>query len=205
MTILIDNAKMTFELATELMSEPDNRDQQIVSAWDQSRINHHFENKKSFKKAFKKTRKTLKFPAKIATLFKACNYLFSKKAKGTEVTRYFECRVSRQTGRLRLQHPKGPLTTIDETAKTHRFLSKKRFDSLEKWRGQLHGDRLAYFYICKERLTIGKHHLEFAYDGRKISGWHLSEGMVNTNRRDIERRVRSALKEILGIRDKRIT
>jgi hypothetical protein len=204
MTILIDNAKMTFELATEFMSEPNDRDRQIVSAWDQSRINHHFENKTSFKKAVKKNRKTLKFPAKIETLFKACNYLFSTKARGREETLYFECRATRQTGRLRLRHPKGPLAKIDKTAKTHRFLSKKRFDSLEKWRDQPHGDRLVYFYICEERSTIGKHHLEFAYDGRKVSGWHLSEGMVDTNRGDIESRVRSALKEILGIRDKRI-
>jgi hypothetical protein len=208
MAIFIDNAKMAFKAATELISDPDNRDRQIVRAWDQSRINHRFENKKSFKKAVRKNQKILKFPKTIDSLFKASNYFFSTKVKnrGTkpknrEETLYFKNGDTKQTGRLRQQHPKGPLAKIDKRAKTHRFLSQRRFRFLKEWH-ERHRACLPCFRVPEGGLHAGKRHLEFAYDGREVSGWHLSEGTVEISRRDIECRIGSALKEILGIRHK---
>lgn len=199
MTIRIGNSPVASKTIEEIISEPNDGDRQIVKAWERSRIEHHFKNRRSFKEAVRKNRKALAFPGKIASLFKASNYLFSTKAQGRKETLYFENAVTKETGRLRQEHSKGPLARIDKRPKRHRFLTTKRLDSLEKWRAQAPRDSAVYFYICEERPRVGKRHVEFAFDGRKITGWHVSNGTVQISRRDIESRVRSATKEILGI------
>ena len=201
MTIFVNDAKTTFAAATRFISERDDRARQILRAWDKSGINHCFKDKKSLKRAVRKNQKTLKYHETIETLFTANNYLFSTRACGREETLYFENRIAKQTGRLRQQHRKGPLAKIDRRSKTHRFLSQRRFRFLKKW-NKRHKGCLARFRISEERLKAGKRHLEFAHNGTQVSGWHLSEGRVGTSRRDIEGRIGSALKEILGTRHK---
>jgi hypothetical protein len=204
MTIFIDNDEMTDKRATKFISKPDDLARQIVRAWCQSDIDHCFESKERFKKAVQRNRKTLKLPGKIETLFTLSNCPFSTKAKDRKETLYFEDQAAKQTGRLRQQHRKGPLAKIDKNAKIHRFLSKKRLKFLKKWREQHHKDCLPCFYISEERLKIGEHHIEFAYDGKEVSGWHSSEGTVKTNRQGLDRRIASALENILGIRSTKI-
>ena len=109
MTIFIDNEELTDKRATTFISEPDDLVRQIVSAWCQSSVDHCFESKKSFKKAVRGNRKTLESPER---LFTSSNYLFSTKAKDRKETLYFEDRTTKQTGRLRQQHPTGPLAKL---------------------------------------------------------------------------------------------
>src|SRR5271157_1784351 len=122
MTVFIDNEKMTDKRATKFISRPDDLVRQIVGAWCRSNIDHCFENKKSFKQAVQRNRKTLKSRDTIETLFTWSNYLFSTKVKvkDRKETLYFEDQAAEQTGRLRQQHGEGPLAKIDKKAKTRR-------------------------------------------------------------------------------------
>jgi hypothetical protein len=200
MTILIDNEEMTDKRATTFISEPDDLVRQIVRAWCQSNVDHCFESTKSFKKAVQRNRKTLASPER---LFTSSNYLFSTKAKDRKETLYFEDRTTKQTGRLRQQHPTGPLAKIDRKAKRHRFVSKKRYKVLKKWYKK-HRKQLPRFYSYEQRAKVGKYHIEFTLEREKVSGWHPSEGTVETNRQSLDRRIASALENIVGIRSNKI-
>jgi hypothetical protein len=134
------------------------------------------------------------------TLFTSSNYLFSTKTKHRKETLYFEDRTTKQTGRLRQEHRKGPLQRIDEKAKRHRFVSKKRYEFLERWHKK-YPKQLPRFYWYEQQAKVGKHHIEFAFERGKVSRWHPSEGTVETNRRGLNRRIASAL-EGIGIRSK---
>jgi hypothetical protein len=202
MTIFIDNKKMMDKRATKFISKPDDLVRQIVRAWCQSNIDHCFENKRSFKKAVRRNRKTLESLESIETLFTSINFRFSTKAKDRKETLYFKDRTTKQTGRLRQQHRKGPLATIDKKAKRHRFVSKNRYKRLNKWHKK-HRRQIPRFFSYEQRANVGKHHIEFAFE-KEVSGWHLSEGTVETNRQDLDRRIASALESIAGIRRKTI-
>jgi len=197
MTTFIENKKMTDKRATGIISRPDDLVREIVRAWCQSNIDHCFESKKLFRKAVRRNRKTLESFESIETLFTSSNYLFSTRAKDRKETLYFEDRDTKQTGRLRQQHRKGPLARIDKKPKTHRFISKKRYKCLKQW-GEKHSKQPPKFFSDEKRPAVGKHHIEFAY-GRKVSGWHRSEGTVEMNRQDLDRRIASALENIVGI------
>jgi hypothetical protein len=201
MTIFIDNEEMTYERAIEFISKPDDCVRQIVRVWCDSNISHRFERNKSFKKAVRRNRKTLESPDKIKTLFTPCNYLFSTKEEGKDrqETLYFEDRDAKRTGRLRQQHPNGPLAKIDKKPKIHLFpLSEERqrrlCGSLNK------NQRLPRIYCCELRAEDGKHHVEFACEGKSVSPPHRSRGTVETSRQCLECRIASALENILGIR-----
>jgi hypothetical protein len=202
MAIFIGKEEKTEEDATALVSEPDDLVRQIVRAWHQSNVKHHFECEKCFKEAVRKNQKALKSAQIVKALFKRSNYRFSTKANGRKETMYFENCVTKQTGRLRQQHRHGPLVKIDKKAKIHRFLSKKRFEYVRKWRKQHDKNCLPCFYICEQLEENGKHHIEFAYEEKEVSGWHRSGGTVRTSKQHLQRRLDSALKEILGIRHK---
>ena len=205
MTMFIDDKKVTDKVATGFFSRPDDLVRQIVRAWRQSNVSHCFESKKGFKKAVRRNRKTLKSPDKIKTLFRPCNYLFGTEAEDRKETLYFEFKsaTTTKTGRLRQQHQEGPLAKIDKKANKHLFLSKKRFEDLKEWHKN-HKGRLPDFTPAEERPKIGKHHIEFAYDGKEVSHWHESGGTVKRNRNGLDRHIASALKNILGIRRKKI-
>lgn len=201
MTIFIDNEKMTYERAIEFISKPD----VLVRVWCDPNISHCFENKKNFKKAVHRNRKTLSSPDIIKRLFKPCNYLFStkEKEKDRQETLYFENRDAKRTGRLRQQHRKGPLAKIDKKPKIHLFpLSEERqkrlYDSLKK------NQRLPRIYPCELRAEDGKHHVEFACEGKSVSRPHRSQGTVKMSKRHLKCRIDSALKNILGIRSEKI-
>jgi hypothetical protein len=81
---------------------------------------------------FRKNQETVESP-NGRKLFTPGNYLFSTKADGREETLYFRNRVPKQTGRLRQQHKKGSRATIDKEARTHLFLSEKRYKYLKRW------------------------------------------------------------------------
>jgi len=203
MTISIDNKKERPETAIKLISEweRDNCACQILGAWHKSQISHRFKNKGIFKEAIRRNREALKFRLpEIKNLFTAKNYQFSTEAPGTKQTLYFASDITKQTGRLRQQHRKGPLAQIDENPRTHIFpRSKHRLMELEKrlnkWKHRKgHIPRLR---AEETQPTINRYHIEFS-DGkhRKV---HKSRGRVNEFRRSAGR-VRSALNEILGIR-----
>lgn len=205
MTVFIDNEKMTDKRATKFISKPDDLVRQIVGAWCRSNIDHCFENKKSFKKAVQRNRKTLKSRDTIETLFTWSNYLFSTKVKdrkGTKVkdrkeTLYFEDQAAEQRGRLRQQHGEGPLAKIDKKPRTHRFLSEKRFECVKEGMSKWHDNegRLPRFYGYEKRAKDSKHHIEFSGESKK---WHGSEGSVKTSKHDLDGRIASALENILG-------
>jgi hypothetical protein len=199
MTIFIGKKKVTEKVATRFISELDGFVEKIVGAWRDSNIAHHFEDEKSFKKGVCKNLTTLSSPETIRTLFRPRNYLFStqKEEEDRRETLYFKNCAMKKTGRLRQQHPKGPLAKIDKKAKTHVFLSKRRFEDLKKWHKK-HKRCLPDFKPAEERRKIDKHHIEFAYDGKEVSGWHESGGTVKILKQPRDRHIRSALKEILG-------
>jgi len=200
MAILIDKVQVTDNCALGFISKPDDLVTQIVSAWHQSNIRHHFNNKSGFNKAVHRNRKNLKSKArdKIDMLFTSSNYLFSTQTEGREETLYFKDWATKRTGRLRQQHPKGPLAKIDKKPRKHRFLSKKRFESIKEWRDK-HKGGLPHFYVSEKQAKNGMRHLEFSCDGKEVSGWHPSGGTVRMSKRHIEHRIDRALREILGI------
>jgi hypothetical protein len=207
MTIFIDNDEMTDKRATKFISKPDDLLGQIVRTWRQSNIKHCFKNKSGFDKAAHRNRKTLKSMArdKIDMLFTSSNHLFSTQATDREETLYFEdeAGAAKRTGRLRQQHPKGPLAKIDKKPRTHRFLSEKRFECLKERMSKWHDNegRLPRFYSYEKRAKDGKHHIEFSGESKK---WHLSEGTVKTSKHDLDRRTASALENVIGIRSTKI-
>jgi len=144
---------------------------------------------------FRKNQQTVKSP-NGRRLFTPGNYLFSTKADGREETLYFRDRVTKQTGRLRQQHKKGSLATIDKEARTHLFLSEKRYKYLKRW----HKENLYRVpaFSCRElRLVEGKHHVEFACEGEELR-WHASKGTVKASKRP-KPLVRDALNKVCGI------
>lgn len=206
MAIFINKKPKTVENAIKLIPKPDKHKKQIVTAWHKSKTNHCFNDEKKkktkkraselFKEAVRKNRKTLKSREKIDKLFTPSNYCFSTKACNREETLYFGDCAAKQTGRLRQQHSHGPLAKIDKNARTHLFLSEKRFESLKKWRTR--HKRCFPSFCCDElQPEIGKRHLEFAWDGKKVV-WHASDGKVTTVKRNLKSRIDCALKEILG-------
>ena len=144
-------------------------------------------------------RKTVKSSAG-KKLFTSDNYRFSTKAEGWEETLYFRNRVTKQTGRLRQEHEDGPLAKIDEEAKTHLFLSEKRYKYLKRWHereGNRHRIPKVYPYECC--LAEGKHHIEFACKGKRLSHWHHSRrGMVRVPRYS-KPLIDGALNKVCGI------
>ena len=202
MTICIDNRKVTLKRAMASISRPNRLAEQIVRAWDGSGISHCFENEKLFKRAVERNQKTLTSPDKIESFFHSSKYLFSTKTEDSEETLYFASRTA--TGRLKQQHRKGPLAKIDKKARTHRFVSEKRFRFLKAWHHE-HRYRVPRFYPYEELPETGKRHIEFARDGRTLARWHESRGIVDTSGQGIDHRIRKALKGILGWTPKRST
>ena len=197
MTIFIHNKEMPDERAKEFTNPGD---QQIVRAWCQSDIDHEFRSEESFKKALRRNRKTLESPRTIE-FFTSGNYLFSTKAKYRKETLYFKDQKTGETGRLRRQHETGPLAKIDKKGKMHRFVSKERFKFLQQWHVE-HPCQLPRFCSYEKREKAGKHHIDFAFccESGEVSRWHGSEGTVKTNTQYLDRRLASALKNILEIR-----
>ncbi|HTW60613.1 MAG TPA: hypothetical protein VMD55_02325 [Terracidiphilus sp.] len=202
MTILINRKKITERDATYIILDRGDLAGKIVRPWHQSMIKHRFSNEDDFVEAVDKNRKTLRPIArdKADGLFRSSNYLFSTKENDREETLYFEdgVGVTRRTGRLRQQHAKGPLAKIDKKPKTHRFLSKTRLESVKK-RHDGNKHRLPFFYDSEKQPENGTYHIEFSCCGKRVSSWHLSGGRVEICRNDLDRRISSALKIILGM------
>ena len=203
MTIFINCKEKTERDAAKILPKSDGLSRQIVEAWSQPEIKHCFSKEDDFIEAVDRNRKTLKAFAsdEINMLFRSSNYCFSTKEDGREETLYFEGPVgtTRRTGRLRQQHPKGPLAKVDKRPKTRRFLSKMRFESVRKWhRKDKNKHRLPCFHDSEKQAKNGKYHIEFSCLGTRVSGWHSSGGRVKI-REDSDHRIRSALKNILGI------
>jgi hypothetical protein len=148
----------------------------------------------------RKNRKTVE-SRKGRKLFIKDNYFFSTKAKGWEETLYFRNRVTKQTGRLRQDHPDSPLAKIDKVRRTHLFLSEKRYKYLKRWykheqkRNRNHL-RIPKVRPCERCRTEGKYHIEFARKGKKLK-WHYSRGIVKI-RKNPEHLVRHALNKVCG-------
>jgi len=148
---------------------------------------------------FGKNQKTVKSPDG-RKLFPPGNYLFSTKAEGREETLYFRNRATKETGRLRQQHRKGPRAKIDEVPRTHLFLSEKRYQYLRRWHGRKrNGHRIPKVRPYERRRTEGKKHIEFACKAKRLSHWHRSEGIVKISKNP-KLLIRAALKEVCGER-----
>ncbi len=196
MTICIAGVKMDAESLLKHVTKPDAHAKQIVEVWCQSTLCHCFNKRSAFTKAVHRNQKVLKSPDRINALFTAENHCFSTLAKHRQETLYFVDK-SKNTGRLRQQHKKGPLAKIDKQPKEHRFLSKPRKDSLRKLYDD---DQVPEFHRCELRKRDGKYHVEFPSKGKGTSGWHWSKGTVRTTKKGVDRRIKSALENILGIR-----
>ena len=190
--ICICGVRGTDQAATALITGPDHLARRMVGAWHESEICHDFTSRERFDKAVRRNRKALESRDAAERLFTPDNYLFSTKTKGRQETLYFEDRPAKQTGRLRQQHWKGPLAKIDGKRRIHAFLSKKRYKRLKHCRTPVLDPR----ELCPRE---GRRHIDFACTGRKVPPPHWSEGTVKTSRKSLERRVRTALKKILGI------
>jgi hypothetical protein len=200
MTIHIHKVQATDDNAIEFISEPDDLVRWMVRAWHNSDIPHCFKNKSRFIKAVHRNHTILSSKARdgIGMFFKSSNYLFSTKAKGSKETLYFKARAAGQTGRLRQQHPKGPLAKIDKEPRTHLFMSKDRFCA-EKGRNKCKGGRPCFSDFEKQKKS-GKHHLEFWRDSAGVFHCHFSRGRVRTIKQDdLKVCIDRALEEILGI------
>jgi len=207
MTIFINCEEITERDAAKIVPKGDRLTRQIVEAWSQPKIKHCFSKEDGFIKAAERNRKILKSFALegINKLFRSSNYCFSTKEDGREETLYFEepAGTTGRTGRLRQQHPKGPLAKVDKRPKTHRFLSKMRFESVKKWhRKDKNKHCLPCFDDSEKEAKNGKYHIEFSCRGTRVSDWHSSGGRVKI-REYPDHRIRSALKNILGIRSVR--
>lgn len=199
MTVFIGKAKMTDKGATEFISKQHVLVRQIVRVWCQSNLDHHFKNNKRYRKAVQKNQELLHSRDAIEALFTSRNYVFSTKAEDRKETLYFEDRDTKRTGRLRQQHPKGPLARIDRKSKIRRFLSQKRFECVKKWHDK-HRHRLPCFRISEEVPKKGRHLIEFTCEKKKkLSAWHSSEGTIKMSKHDLDHRICSALENILGI------
>jgi len=133
MTIFINKKELKGNKGIGYISEPDELEKQIVGTWCKPGIDHCFTDKESFEKAVRRNKETLQ-SGRYETFFTPRNYRFSTEAKNRKETLYFifEDHTTRQTGRLRQQHrEKGPLATIDEEARTHLFLSPRRYKVLK--------------------------------------------------------------------------
>lgn len=190
---------MTDKTAREFISKQHDFLKQIVRAWCQSNIDHHFKNDKRFRKAVQNNQEILHSRGAIEALFTSRNYVFSTKAEDRKETLYFEDRATKQTGRLRQQHPKGPLARVDRKNRTRRFLSQKRFECVMEWHDK-HKHRLPFFRISEEVPESRKHVIEFTREKKKkLSVWHSSEGTIKMSKHDLDHRIGSALENILGI------
>jgi hypothetical protein len=146
------------------------------------------------RKAIRKNRKTVNC-RDGKELFTPDNYLFSTKAEGREETLYFGNCETRRTGRLRREHPKGPLAKVDKEPSTHLFLSKVRYKRLRLWHEE--NPCCIPSFSCRElRRVEGKHHIEFACEGKKLR-WHRSKGKVKVGRNP-KPLVNAALKKVCG-------
>jgi hypothetical protein len=203
MTICINGVNRDEKSALGFISKPDCDVEQIVRAWCRAKVCHCFENKDTFRKAVKKNRKTLETPKIINRLFTSSNYLFSTVTDHRLETLYFKDKATKRSGRLRQQHRLGPLAKINKKPKTHLFLSKRKRDSLWKWH-EKNRRKVAKIGSYEQQAEDHKYHIEFACDGHRTRGWHLSEGTVRTSRRNLNHRIGSALKNILGIHSEKI-
>jgi hypothetical protein len=131
----------------------------------------------------------------IEALFTSSNYLFSTKARKRKETLYFKDKTTKQTGRLRQEHKEGPLLKLDEKPKRHRFVSRKRYEFLNKWH-EKHPKQLPRFYRYEKCAKVGKRHIDFAFEKGTLSHWHKSRGTVEKNKHGLNRRIASALKAI---------
>jgi len=146
---------------------------------------------------FRKNQETVKSPDG-RKLFTPGNYLFSTKAEGRKATLYFRNSVTKQTGRLRQQHKKDPLAKIDKEARTHLFLSEKRYKYLKRWHERKRNRRcIPKVRPYERRRAEGEHHIEYACKGKRRSHWHRSKGIVTISK-DPKLLIRAALKEVCG-------
>jgi uncharacterized Rmd1/YagE family protein len=141
--------------------------------------------------------------AQLRRFFTSSDYRFSTKAKDRKETLYFEDQTTKQTGRLRQEHSEGKLAKIDGKTKRRKFVSKKRYEFLNK-RHKKHPKQLPRFYSYEQQKKVGKHHIEFAFERGKVSRWHKSEGtVVIRTGKVLDCCIASALECIFGIRSKK--
>jgi hypothetical protein len=196
--ICICGVRVTDRDATALITKPSHPVRRMVKAWHESKFCHDFTSLIRFDKAIRRNRRALESRDKVRALFRRDNYLFSTKTKDRPETLYFEDRAAKRTGRLRQQHSKGPLARIDKEAMIHLFLSPERYKQLKASHEKCQC-RIPEFRPSELCPGDGRRHIEFACRGKRVSRWHRSEGTVKTSKKNLESRVCTALKGILGI------
>ncbi|MGB8542222.1 MAG: hypothetical protein WCD49_11365 [Candidatus Acidiferrales bacterium] len=203
MTMFIRNEVISEQRAVELApARHDHRVKHLVKTWSGPTLEHCFDGREEFQKAVRRNRKILQPHGKefvvrrnYKEFFIGKNFEFSTKVDGREETLYFE--DAQRTGRLRQQHGEGPLAKIDHHRRMRLFLSEDRFRQLKKWRKR-NKEKFPTFYRGELEPSDKTHHIEFVWDGVNVE-WHASEGIVCASRKGINRRIKRARENILGI------
>jgi len=199
MTILIRNKVIPEGRAIKLAREPhDGRVKHLVNTWSDATLKHCFDGRKEFRKAVRRNREALQSRGKKFVIRKVyedffiCkNLRFSTKASGREETLYFK--DAQHTGRLRQQHSKGPLVTIDHHRRICLFFSQERLNALNR-----RHEKASTFCRVGLEPSDGTRLIEFEWDGVRVNKCHASEGKVSTSRTNVKRRINHALQNILG-------
>lgn len=181
---------------------------QIAGTWHHSYREHRFASKEKFIQAIERA---VAARSQDRTIFASGNRLFSTRdtTGGREPTHYFSANVGGRltTGRLRQQHPSGPLAQVDRVPKTHLFLPDTEYAALLKLREMHNKDALTTPELLQNLTTVlhgrhqpflGAHHIEYAGNGGVLN-WHASGGTVSEIGPMSDLALSFALTNILGI------
>jgi hypothetical protein len=195
----IEGVAANYEDALAYLDDPTPQHEQIVKAWHESGLQHTINKKEKFKEKVNENVETLKSLGKAKKLFKAENFVFATQSDSRTETLYFVDEGGQTTGRLRQQHPSGPLAKIDELPKMHRFpQTRSRKRELKAFHKE-HAKEVPVFTEAEEIPQEDSYHIEYAVNENGVTAWHPSEGKVKTSDEHIKVRIRTALHNILGI------
>ncbi|MGW6128494.1 hypothetical protein ACWFNE_00575 [Cellulomonas sp. NPDC055163] len=151
----------------------------ILSTWCQSPTVHSFAGSAALVKAIRRALRMPLVGAAVGSLppspYRAGDLVFATQQAGRLPTLYFQAGGS--SGRLRQQHPSGPLAQVPRQDKVDYFAPDP---------GVFHGQGLKHTVFlgtpAEQALSrapaIGLHHLELTYVGDVVSVRHLSAGRV---------------------------
>lgn len=161
----------------------------------QDRSSPYIEAQKLHLEALKQLKRTIKMPHIVSTLFKRENFCFATKAPERKHTLYFaeggasQLNYASRSGRLRQEHPSGPLVEDSAFRRIHLFFQSP--DDLKRVRDELRLDQseAAINYAKAACTTMAPqndfYHLELilSEDGGNwtIEGRHASGGRVDSS------------------------
>lgn len=154
----------------------------ILSAWVSSPLQHDFSRYKSLAKALTRAAAMRgEDGGEVPALFRAAHHIFTSRSGDRPPTLYF--RSGDTTGRLRSQHPTGPLAKIDASTSHRLFFASDVDRQNAREYVRRHGrPRLTPINLAAFNTvwvpTIGHLILEIWFDGDAVLSTHPSEGRV---------------------------